>query len=198
MPQPPMRRGPTRAQVHVDRYALQQTARDHHLSSTEMLLLHDLVLLVDHRSFSWIGTIGFVAEDCRMAPRTASAALARLVELGLVELLSSFGRHQSGEVRVTCYPDLVVLTAEDWRRIHDEKTLDYERIRDIPLSTSASDLPEREETTRNKDAVKEEGVAKRVARQSVSNKPTIGAVRRKAVEQVKETFPGTTEIEPFD
>lgn len=94
--------------VKVDRYAVQDLAREHHLSASDAHLLFVLVMEADFRSWEVKATYGDLAESATMGRKTVERGIGRFEELGLVTILRPFGPHRAGTVFVDAYRLIVV------------------------------------------------------------------------------------------
>lgn len=128
--------------VKLDAYALAQLGRENRLLAPARLALLQMVAHGDFRSREWSGSLSDLAEDVGCTWRTIDAALTRLEESGLVEVVERFGRNRAGRVRVTVYEDLVVPSQRAARNDRNDDEDRERNDRNPSPSTPAQDLPD--------------------------------------------------------
>jgi hypothetical protein len=97
-----------RSYVKVDRFGIETLARAHDLTAIEAWILLTLVLRADFRTWKWQGTLSELASDALTSRNTATSAVLRLWERGMIVTVTPFGRGAHGVLFVPSYPDLVV------------------------------------------------------------------------------------------
>lgn len=93
--------------VRVEPFALSELGRKFGLSGVERNVLNTMTLQADWRSQEWKGTVTDLATETGHGRRSVAAAVPRLVELGLVQMLRPFRQRAEGWVAILCYCDLV-------------------------------------------------------------------------------------------
>jgi hypothetical protein len=106
-----------RSHASVDRYAVFDLGREHHLSANERWLLLALCLAADFRTCAVSATIWQLSEWTGIGRDTVPKCLRVLEKAGLVEVLYPFGPNRAGEVAILVWKEIIVEKREPKSRI---------------------------------------------------------------------------------
>ncbi len=97
------------AHIRLDRYALAQLAREHHLSAPACWALVALVCMADWRARTFTGELADLADFTQMSRNTVPKALAMLEQAEIIAIAVPFTRNRLGKVVITAWERLIVV-----------------------------------------------------------------------------------------
>ena len=150
----------------VDSWGWCDVGRDHDLAFSEVMLLLAITIHANHRSRIWTGTITELHESTRMARKTISKYLERLITKGLIVEVQKAHGSRPGRIDVSRhYDELIVPSQREQRAAAKQKAAAAD---EPPLDTgcvsSASSLSQMTRPTRDNtdlggiEAIEEEKV----------------------------------------
>ena len=174
----------------VDAWGWCDVSRDHDLAFSEVMLLLAITIHANHRSRIWTGTITELHESTRMARKTISKYLERLITKGLIVEVQKAHGSRPGRIDVSRhYDELIVPSQREQRAAAKQKAVAAD---EPPLDTgcvsSASPLSQMTRPTRdNTDLGGIEAIEEEKVQDSQSDANGLRGFYEAAVERWKET-----------
>ena len=150
----------------VDAWGWCDVARDHNIAFPEVMLLLAITIHADFRSRIWTGTITELHESTRLARKTISKYLERLIAKGLIVEVQKAHGSRPGRIDVSRhYDELIVPNQREQRAAAKQKPAEAnEPALDTNCVPSASSLSQMTRPTRENtdlggmEAIEEENV----------------------------------------
>ena len=149
----------------VDSWGWCDVGRDHDLAFSEVMLLLAITIHADFRSRIWTGTITELHETTRMARKTISKYLERLITKGLIVEVQKAHGSRPGRIDVSRhYDELIVPNQREQRAAAKQKAAADESALETDCVSSASSLSQMARPTRENadlggvEAIEEEKV----------------------------------------
>jgi len=173
----------------VDSWGWCDVGRDHDLAFSEVMLLLAITIHADFRSRIWTGTITELHETTRMARKTISKYLERLITKGLIVEVQKAHGSRPGRIDVSRhYDELIVPNQREQRAAAKQKAAADESALETDCVLSESSLSQMTRPTReNTDLGGIEAIEDEKVQDAQSDANDLRQLYESAVERWKET-----------
>ena len=173
----------------VDSWGWCDVGRDHDLAFSEVMLLLAITIHADFRSRIWTGTITELHETTRMARKTISKYLERLITKGLIVEVQKAHGSRPGRIDVSRhYDELIVPNQREQRAAAKQKAAADESALETDCVSSASSLSQMTRPTRkNTDLGGIEAIEEEKVQDAQSDANDLRQLYESAVGRWKET-----------
>lgn len=173
----------------VDSWGWCDVGRDHDLAFCEVMLLLAITIHADFRSRIWTGTITELHESTRMARKTISKYLERLISKGLIVEVQKAHGSRPGRIDVSRhYDELIVPNEREQRAAAKQKAAADESALETDCVSSESSLSQMTRPTReNTDLGGIEAIEEEKVLDAQSDANDLRQLYESAVERWKET-----------